>query len=390
MSRGTCENLVVFLGSDDSGILSQSTDQIGRADLDLVIHSLKILLPDNKFRFRVSHITQQTMSRDPSCPLLNLAVELRLLIYSYAILDSRHITIGTSELVGSCPDILHRQYGNHRSPYPGIPQNHEPVIDTTYRADLLSATNPAVIELSGENHAPLEAAYGNTQTAYHTLSLLNKQINNELKTHFSVPAKRQTSLFAQYPYGLHILHTTTPQLLRQSRSVHLAGTHIPRKYYPTYRARIGQHAAPDQPKLQGERIPDSSKHLEDLVRSCFGPDPRHKLEKLEMRIYYPGPDSYSTVWGDEESPIAVALRNIALGEVDIECFRGGHGTGMYLTVSPTVERKRVVSTVWRRLHEGRPGQPKCGNWIVDPSWPEWKVGYTIDGSERDKVTMVQR
>ena len=81
-----------------------------------------------------------------------------------------------------------------------------------------------------------------------------------------------------------------------------------------------------------------------------------------MRIYYPGDDSYSTVRGDDDSPTVVALRNISNAEVGIEVWRGQKGTGIYLTAKPAGERKRVVSTVWRKLEEGRRGEPEPGSW----------------------------
>ena len=31
-----------------------------------------------------------------------------------------------------------------------------------------------------------------------------------------------------------------------------------------------------------------------------------------------------------------------------------------------------MSTVWRRLEEGRRGEMNCGSWIIDPAWPDWK------------------
>jgi hypothetical protein len=43
-----------------------------------------------------------------SCPFMRLPTELRLLIYSYALVDTPAITIGSAMLVGSHPDIVHR------------------------------------------------------------------------------------------------------------------------------------------------------------------------------------------------------------------------------------------------------------------------------------------
>lgn len=44
------------------------------------------------------------------CSFQSLPVELRLLIYSFALVESPAITIGTAELVGSHSDIVHRLY----------------------------------------------------------------------------------------------------------------------------------------------------------------------------------------------------------------------------------------------------------------------------------------
>lgn len=46
---------------------------------------------------------------------------------------------------------------------------------------------------------------------------------------------------------------------------------------------------------------------------------------------------------------------------------------MQLGARANRERRRVVSTVWRRLEEGRRGEPRCGSWVVDEMWPDWKV-----------------
>lgn len=304
------------------------------------------------------------------CIFLELPVELRLGIYSYAILDCKHITIGTAKLVGSSPDIVYRLYGKSRAPYPGIPAQHEPVVETDYCPTFLSAAKPATTPASTE---PTETAYAHTLTAYQTLSLLNRQIAEELRSHFAIPTRRETSLFVSYPYGLHILHTTTPQLLRQSKSVHLAGTYTPRLFCPNSAASLGPAQAPKQAKLQGDLVPDSEKQLKDLFRSSFGPTSKQQLEMIDMRIYYPGGDSYSAIWTDDKSPVVVALRNVAAGRIGVEVWRGRYGIGVRLTATPTTANERVVSNAWRKLEEGDRGQPGHGSWIVDPEWPAYTV-----------------
>ena len=88
-------------------------------------------------------------------------------------------------------------------------------------------------------------------------------------------------------------------------------------------------------KYNGNLLPNHAHHLNELVASMFGPSPAHPVRTLELRIYYPGADSYSAVWGDDNSPTVVVLRNIFSGEIDIEVWRGRHGTWVFLTVRPT-------------------------------------------------------
>ena len=193
---------------------------------------------------------------------------------------------------------------------------------------------------------------------------MNRQINEELTSDFKLPRNKQTSVFASFPYGLHILKTSASQLLSQARSVHIAGRYVSSSFTPARAACQGPRDPPANPpqKHNGDITPASAAQLGQLVASTFGPDPIHRIRKLEMRIYYPGDDSYSTVWGDDDSPTVVALRNISNAEVGIEVWRGQKGTGIYLCARPARERKRVVSTVWRKLEEGRRDQPEVGSW----------------------------
>jgi hypothetical protein len=111
------------------------------------------------------------------------------------------------------------------------------------------------------------------------------------------------------------------------------------------------------------------------VSTTLGKSPRYPIEKLEARFYFPGGDSYPRVW-DDSSPASVILRNVCGGYIDMEVARGRHGTGVYVSVRPHPENKRVISTVWRRLIEGDNGQPSCGDCAVDKQWPEWNTEFT--------------
>jgi hypothetical protein len=84
------------------------------------------------------------------------------------------------------------------------------------------------------------------------------------------------------------------------------------------------------------------------------------------------------------SPIVMALRNIYTGDIGIMVYRGRYGTGVHLTAKLNAENRRVVSTVWRRLEEGRRREPDCGSWIVDDKWPHWSMEDEI----RDPDTLM--
>lgn len=331
------------------------------------------------------------------CPFLALPVELRLQIYAACLLDSPAITISSAEITGSHPDIIHRLYGESRTPYDGLPQNHEPVITERYDARLLSITNPALIPANSastlDDGSPYAKDYGDCPS----LLLVNRQIHTELKSHFNLTTTRRTSLFLSLPHGLHVFRTLAPSLIRQTRSLHIAGTYTPIAFSPTHRAWLpgqGPHHPSLESRFNGKVLPDSSTQLADLIKSCFGPENRHRIEKLELRVYYPGEDSYSVVWGDDQSPIVLALRNIYTGDISITVYRGRYGTGVYLSAKPnggeSEERRRVVSTVWRRLEEGRRNEPKCGSWVVDPRWPEWEVEEEIEGKGDTVITGASR
>lgn len=314
---------------------------------------------------------------EPRCRFLELPTELRLQIYSETLLTSSIITISSAKLTGECSDVVHRLWGNDRSPFPGIPLKHEPVIEESYDPSLLSVTSPATIPLTpGLADAP---GRDRPRHACPSLLLVNKQIHHELKSHFNLKHARTASLFLSYPSGLHVFRTLAPSLVSQARSVHLAGIYTPTTFSPTHRAYLPPSCSQPNPSLpstaayNAKTIPDSPSQLADLIKSLFGPAPRHAIAKLELRIYYPGDDSYSTVWGDDCSPVVVALRNIFTGDIGITVYRGRHGTGVQLGARANRERRRVVSTVWRRLEEGRRGEPRCGSWVVDELWPDWKV-----------------
>jgi hypothetical protein len=195
-----------------------------------------------------------------------------------------------------------------------------------------------------------------------------------------------------------VLSSSALQLIRQACSVHIAGAYLPRTFDPQRAARLGYAVNIPDGKYHGGSVPDHAGELGTLIASLFGPNAKQGVKKLELRIYYPGPDSYSTVWGDDHSPTVIALRNIFAGEVTIEVWRGRWGTGVYMYVVPKHEEdagsegekrgRRVVSTVWRKLEEGIRGKKDCGSWVVDPKWPKWSEGGDVREDEGCMVSAV--
>lgn len=305
-----------------------------------------------------------------TCPILDLPVELRLLIYSFAIAGHPSVTIGTAQLAGAHSDIIHRLYNEGRQPCPGIPEHHEPVVYAGYNAPLLSVTNRPIIPLAPSTPGTLDGPYEVPYTVHKVLKLVSKQFNEEIRRHFQLPRNLKMRLFVEYPYGLQVCKTMTPHLLRQVKCVYLAGAYVSRRSCSARAAYVVPRSLPPGlgMKYNGRVRPNSLDQISELMKDFFGSEPIYWIEKLEMRIYYPGDDSYSTVWGDEGSPTVVALRHIKCAEVVIEVWRGRYGTGVSLAARPSSER--AVSTIWRKLEEGRRGQPKCGSWVVDPKWSE--------------------
>jgi hypothetical protein len=229
-----------------------------------------------------------------------------------------------------------------------------------------------------------------------SLQLTNKRIKHELDTHFNRRHSRRTSLFVGYPSGLHVLKSLASNLLGQAQSIHIAGSYRPRSFSAPRAACLGSTSHPPfvDERPHGGITPNSAGQLGNVIASIFGPAPVHPhVRKLDLRIYYPGSDSYSIVWGDDSSPVVVALRNIMAGNISVEVWRGRRGTGVYLsTVRPEPpaegeKLKRNVSTVWRRLDEGRRGEPSCGSWVVDPKWPGWDA-EKMDMNQ-NRATIVQ-
>ncbi|KAK5010066.1 hypothetical protein LTR28_011985 [Elasticomyces elasticus] len=297
----------------------------------------------------------------PASAFLDLPTELRLQIYGYILDVPATLTISSAQLQGSECSTTRRRHGHSRTPLPGLPPDHEPVITSGYDSSLLSTADPPTIDtLTARDEDEARPDYEQHRTPW-ALLLSCRTMYEEIVSHFALPRNRTTSLFISLPTGLHVFSTLCPHLLKSARSVHIAGSYVSKRH----RAKRPQSSIP------------STAQLAALVRRCLGPEPSHALQRFEMRVYYSAEEPYSSVWSDGDSPVVVALRNICGGQIDIEVWRGRCGTGVYLTAKPSGRGGRVVSTVWRRLFEGGGGEPVPGSWVVDGKWPEWEPEYVV-------------
>jgi hypothetical protein len=205
------------------------------------------------------------------------------------------------------------------------------------------------------------------------------------------------SLYVSYPHGVLVLNHLYPSLLKQARRVHISGYYTsdkdsdlppassldssadlsltPQSSFTAappvrsmYRAshnttpRLRRTRLRLDPPLQRQPVstkPDrvfpaldkstSSTALAALADTLHTLFPSTctptQLTHLSARILYPGPDSYSSVWSNENSPVSHILRGICGGKIDMQVKRGSLGCGVSVGARPQPE-KRVVSTAW--------------------------------------------
>lgn len=213
------------------------------------------------------------------------------------------------------------------------------------------------------------------------------------------------SLYVTYPHGVLVLNHLYPSLVKQARRVYISGYYTSAKESdlpldasidssadlsltpqssfaagPPVRSMYRASTNPT-PRLRSSRTrlrldPPIQRHtpckspgtfpaldkstssaalaaLADTLRVLFPSTPPPSpstftpphLASLQARILYPGPDSYSSVWSDESSPVSHLLRGICGGKIDMQVRRGSLGCGVSVGVTPQPE-KRVVSTSW--------------------------------------------
>jgi hypothetical protein len=364
---------------------------------------------------------------------LSLPTELRCQIYDYLLVDSQAITIsaGYITVFGNRIQDLARKHD-----IPGLPLNLAPLVRQTRDASLLAVAKPPEIAIDNDWMGSIGQ---DTSTlgmpAPLALSLTCRLVNDELtdymrgrrqiKTARARSAKPNAeeveptaedddeglSLYVTYPYGVLVLKSMYPYLLKQARRVYISGHYTnPKDSEPgsptsadgsdgerltpsnsfavaesfgafpasrSFRQRSTRSSTsrrasderatrprlrldPPLPRQQRSAsstelaFPAFSNATKALAPAALTtlirtlfPPTPSQCTKLSARILFPGENSYGTVWSDDNSPATHILRNICGGKIDMKVKRSGLATGLCMTARPRPD-SRIVSTSWEQ------------------------------------------
>lgn len=316
-------------------------------------------------------MTMSSVFTEPSF-LLSIPTELRLQIYDYLIADSNAVTIAAAPLT-----LFGRRINDPAfiREVPGLPSDHCPLIHCCYDPALLSISDPPMIEL--DNGMKIDTAYDKLplpapSAMLQTCRLIHEEIGDYMRRKTRGNRNKDgLSIYVTYPYGVLVLKNLYPFLLHQAKNIYISGYYTPRAPEPVSPptspitpTRNHNNNLRQRPRLRldppreiksvdvlgpysestANIAPDT---LSNLTRTIFPPTPTH-LNRLEVRIYYTGPESYKSMWGDDNGPIVRVLSNICGGKIDMEVNRGRRGNAVKLTVAPS-PKTRIVNTTWQRL-----------------------------------------
>jgi hypothetical protein len=364
---------------------------------------------------------------------LSLPTELRCQIYDYLLIDSQSITISAGYITVFGNRIQDRA---RKHDIPGLPLDLAPLVRQTRDASLLAVAKPPEIAIDHGCMGGLEhdtSALG--MPAPLALSLTCRLVNDELTDYMRGRRQIKTararcakpnaeeieptveddeeglSLYVTYPYGVLVLKSMYPYLLKQARRVYISGYYtnpkdsapgsptssfgsdqgrltpsnsfavaesfgaLPRirsSRQPATRSSINRRASNeraarprlrlDPPLPQRQRsasstelafpaFSDTTKALAPAALTTLirtlFPPTPSQCTKLSARILFPGENSYGTVWSDDNSPATHILRNICGGKIDMKVKRSGLATGLYMTARPRPD-SRIVSTSWEQ------------------------------------------
>jgi hypothetical protein len=348
---------------------------------------------------------------------LSLPTELRCHVYDYILSEPYAITVSAGYITCFGNRIQDRA---RKTAIPGLPLDLAPLARRHHDTSLLSVAKPPTISI---DNVLMEDIQGEKLALPAPLALLltSKLVNDELTDYMRgrnvIAQARSTntggasqdadedqeglSLYVSYPYGVMVLKSQYPFLLKQARRVYISGYYAAPEDDTPYMTEAhdeeeerltpsNSFAAPSfnapasGPRLRLNRSftrvahnpvsahstrprlrldppshtttstsfplfpkPTSSLApvaLSTLIHTIL-PQGSTQLVKLSARILYPGENSYGNVWSNEDSPVCHILRNICGGDISMKVKRSHLGTGLLLEAKPKTDG-RSVSTSW--------------------------------------------
>jgi hypothetical protein len=320
---------------------------------------------------RVKRERQTAPEPKPRCFLLEIPIEVRLLIFDYALAETNHITISVAELEKNIFDDSEPE-----ETIEGIPGKYVPLVKNAFDPEMMEIGKVGVIPLPDMLSVPtltgsMDSGYGSFGPSTSmgaakfgrpnlpevplltsmSLFLTNRQIHDEMTAHIKHPTSERSTLHVNYPYGIIVLETLYPSLLRYAEKICISG------WFDSTDSLPGTQIRNMQPGISLSDTTDdvydiANSALTRLVRTTMSPTQHPTLKYLSFRIFYPLEAPYSVIWSCNDSPVAVALRNICGGKIDMKVLRGNCGNGIVLNVVPGA-RDRHLTTAWRKFQGNR-------------------------------------
>jgi hypothetical protein len=360
---------------------------------------------------------------------LSLPTELRCNIYDFLLADPHAITISAGYITCFGNRIQDRA---RKTEIPGLPLDLAPLARRHHDTCLLSVAKPPTIAVDNGTMEDIEGEKLGLPAPL-ALLLTSKLVNDELTDYMrkrrifaqtrptdaggtSQDVEEDTeglSLYVSYPYGVLVLKSLYPFLLKQARRVYISGYYTAleearssstydnddeederltpsssfaapsfntpasgpglRSSSRTARNPVSAHSS-SRPRLRLDPRTRPTSHtaavfppfcstyatsaLSSLIHTILPQDPT-LLIKIEARILYTGDNSYGHVWSNEDSPVCHILRSIYGGNISMKVKRGALGTGVLLEAKPKTDG-RSVSTSWEtwKATPSRGGNPR--------------------------------
>jgi hypothetical protein len=367
-----------------------------------------------KLQSRPSRPTPPTETKP--CPILQLPLELRLQIYRYLLLDQQDLVVGTVRKERNLFSSEDEKGHDTKWPYglEGVPADQVPIIRyglhkrllTVEDAPMIPAT--AVLADGSTCRGTRESYIGNGPFGYYSeatpfyyadrvlstsaagqkpmilgkellynhvepsLRRVCQQISTDLIFNTVATNQQELRLFMSFPYGCIIAWH-----LHQQYGIldHLKNLYISGVYHSVAMAALETTQSFSRPANRFRYhaqtpavLAVATQALRSLISHVLGSPAHPTFRRLELRAFCPGDSNYRHLW-DDSSPLAVVLKSISGGELDMGIGRFKTGSTVQFVAEPRPEKRHI--RCWWAKEEVRDKLPKWegGEWdIVAPEW----------------------